>query len=265
VNIFLFVPPIVVGLAKHPVVDNYDLSSVRGILCAAAPLETSTEELIRKRFPKVQSIFQAYGMTESTAASHFVPPLCFKAGSSGILAPNMECRVVDPISLKDVNVSVDGEIWLRGPTIMKGYFGLDEATHITIVEDGWLRTGDIGHMDEDGHVFVVDRLKELIKYKAFQVAPAELEALLLTHPSVADVAIVPVPDEEAGELPRAYIVKKNDVKEQELMEFVEKQVAPHKKLRGGIVFTDQIPKSTSGKILRRILKEQARSSAPNKK
>src|SRR5207245_6705853 len=150
------------------------------------------------------------------------------------------------------------EVCVRGPQNMKGYLNNPEATARTIDRDGWLHTGDVGYADEDGHFYIVDRVKELIKYKGFQVAPAELEAILLTHPAVADAAVIPCRDDEAGEVPKAFIVTKADTSAQAIMEFVAARVAPHKKIRE-VEFIAQIPKSLSGKILRRVLIEQERA------
>jgi 4-coumarate--CoA ligase len=182
----------------------------------------------------------------------------FKPGSVGVTAPNTEMRIVDPVTGEDVEVGRDGEIWVRGPQVMKGYLNNEQATAATITDDGWLRTGDIGHVDEEDHVFVVDRLKELIKYKGFQVPPAELEALLLTHPAVADAAVVGLPDEEAGEIPAAYVVLRQgaDATAEEIMEYVAREVAHYKQIRR-LEFIDAVPKSASGKILRRELKARA--------
>jgi 4-coumarate--CoA ligase len=172
----------------------------------------------------------------------------------------MGCRIVDPVSGKDLGVNKNGELWVRGPNVMKGYLNNDEATAITIDQDGYLHTGDIGHVDEHGHYYIVDRLKELIKYKGFQVAPAELEALLLTHEAVADVAVIPVPDEEAGEIPKAFVVLRpeTEASKEDLQGFVASQVATYKQVRE-LDFVKTIPKSASGKILRRILKDEERA------
>ena len=151
----------------------------------------------------------------------------------------------------------NGEVCVRGPQVMTGYLNNPDATAATIDADGWLHTGDIGYADDDGHFYIVDRAKELIKYKGFQVPPAELEALLLTHPCVADAAVIPCPDEEAGEVPKAFVVLRGEATAKELMEFVEQRVAPHKKLRF-VEFIDKIPKSPSGKILRRLLVQAER-------
>ncbi|MDH5373837.1 MAG: AMP-binding protein, partial [Acidimicrobiia bacterium] len=189
--------------------------------------------------------------------THATPVGGFKAGSIGLLLPNTECRMVDPETGEDRGLDEDGELWIRGDQVMKGYLNNPAATAATIDEDGWLHTGDIGHVDADGHFFIVDRLKELIKYKGFQVAPAELEALLISHPAVADVAVVPVPDVEAGELPKAFIVAKpgTEVTAEELQGYVAGHVAHYKQIRV-VEFVDEIPKSASGKILRRLLRDR---------
>jgi acyl-CoA synthetase (AMP-forming)/AMP-acid ligase II len=165
--------------------------------------------------------------------------------------------VVDLESGAELGHGQEGEIHIRGPQIMKGYLNRPEATAQTIDTEGWLHTGDIGYADDEGHFFIVDRAKELIKYKGFQVAPAELEAILLAHPAVADAAVIPYPDEEAGEVPKAFVVLKADVNEEELKDFVAERVAPYKKIRR-MEFIEQIPKSPSGKILRRVLVQRER-------
>ena len=156
---------------------------------------------------------------------------------------------MDPETGEDLGIDEDGEIWIRGPQVMKGYLNNPEATALSIDEDGWLRTGDIGHVDADDHFFIVDRLKELIKYKGFQIAPAELEALLLTHPAIVDAAVIPIPDEEAGEVPKAFIVLRPDheLSAAEAQAFVAGHVAHYKQTRE-VEFVDEIPKSASGKI-----------------
>jgi len=182
----------------------------------------------------------------------------FKPGSVGVTAPNTETMIVDPASGEPVGFDQDGEVWVRGPQVMKGYLNNEAATAATIDAESWLHTGDIGHVDADGHLYVVDRLKELIKYKGFQVPPAELEALLLTHPAIGDAAVIGLPDEEAGEVPVGYVVLKPGAEpsEEDIIEFVAGKVAHFKQLRR-VTIVDAIPKSASGKILRRVLKEQA--------
>jgi acyl-CoA synthetase (AMP-forming)/AMP-acid ligase II len=251
-------PPMVVALAKHPIVDDYDLSSLRWILSGAAPL--SAELAIECGERLGCEVVQGYGMTELAPVSHATPLGRFKPGSAGMTVPNTETRIVDVVTQEPLGVGEDGEVWVRGPQVMKGYLNNEKATKETIDDDGWLHTGDIGHIDADGHLFIVDRLKELIKYKGFQVPPAELEALLLTHPDVADAAVIGLPDEEAGEIPAAYVVLKpdRDATAADIQAFVAEHVASYKHIRQ-CTFLDAIPKSASGKILRRVLRQQAQS------
>jgi acyl-CoA synthetase (AMP-forming)/AMP-acid ligase II len=254
------VPPVVVALAKHPIVDKYDLSKARWALSAAAPLGGPAAEAFTNRLGT--QLFQAYGMTEVAGATHVgsCTPGKLKPTSGGTLLPNGECLVTDPATGVALDRGQQGEIWVRGPLVMRGYLGKPDATAATIDLDGWLHTGDIGYVDRDGDVFIVDRLKELIKYKGLQVAPAELEAILLAHPAVADAAVIPSPDEEAGEVPKAYVVlKQTPTDAEDIMAFVAARVAPHKKIRK-LQFVDSIPKSAAGKILRRVLVEQERGS-----
>ncbi len=249
------VPPIVLALVKQPVVDNYDLSRVRAIFSGAAPLGPELAQACQEKFDCL--MWQGYGLTETSPGALCTPPHGAPWGSTGVPLPNTEIRLVDTETGQDVTgADQRGEIWIRGPQVMQGYLNRPEATAQTVDADGWLHSGDIGYADADGHFFVVDRVKELIKYKGFQVPPAELEAILLTHPAVADAAVVPVPDEEAGELPKAFVVKKSEVTAAELMAYVAGQVAPYKKLRA-LEFIDQIPKNASGKILRRVLRDRA--------
>jgi 4-coumarate--CoA ligase len=182
------------------------------------------------------------------------------AASIGPPIPNTEAKIVDVVSRAELGPNEEGEICVRGPQVMKGYLHCPEATAAMIDAEGWLHTGDIGYADERGCFFVVDRLKELIKYKGMQIAPAELEAILLEHPSIADAAVIPVPDEDAGEVPKAFVVLKGEATPAQILEYVAARVAPYKKLRA-VEVTDQIPKSPSGKILRRILVERHRSTS----
>jgi acyl-CoA synthetase (AMP-forming)/AMP-acid ligase II len=249
-------PPMVVALAKHPVVDNYDLSALRWILSGAAPLSADLAIECGQRLGC--EVVQGYGMTELSPVSHATPSGMFEPGSVGVTVPNTEVNIVDPATGSPLGVDQDGEVWVRGPQVMKGYLNNESATKSTIDDDGWLHTGDIGHIDADGHLFIVDRLKELIKYKGFQVPPAELEALLLTHPQIADAAVIGLPDDEAGEIPAAYIVLKQgqDTTAADIQRFVADKVASYKQIRK-VTFIDAIPKSASGKILRRVLRHQA--------
>ena len=249
-------PPIVLALAKHPSVANYDLSALRSIFSGAAPLGAELAEEAATRLGC--EVVQGYGMTELSPVSHATPEGQFKPGTIGILTPSTMSRIVDPESGKDLDVGEDGEIWVKGPQVMPGYLNNAEATAATIDAEGWLHTGDIGHIDEDGHFTIVDRLKELIKFKGFQVPPAELEALLVTHPAVADAAVIGIPDDEAGELPKAFIALKEGVSAsaEDIQKFVADKVASYKQIRI-VQFVDSIPKSASGKILRRVLRDQS--------
>ena len=247
------VPPIVLALAKHPVVANYDMSSVTQIFSGAAPLGGDVAEAAAKRLGC--SVAQGYGMTELSPVTHSIPDGDYKAGSVGTLVAGTEARLIDPETGEDVKAGERGEIWVRGPQVMKGYLNNLEATAVTIDADGWLHTGDVAVIDADGHTFIVDRLKELIKYKGFQVPPAELEALLLGEPRIADAAVIGVPDDEAGELPKAFVVKVpgTDIDAEGVKAYVAGHVASYKQIRL-VEFVESIPKSASGKILRRELR-----------
>jgi acyl-CoA synthetase (AMP-forming)/AMP-acid ligase II len=251
-------PPIMNALAKHPAVDGYDLSSLRVLLTGGAPC---AEEIVRRCAERLGCrVWQGYGLTEGQP-THITPRDGGKPGSVGVCLANTESKVIDIETGAELGPNQRGELWVRGPQVMRGYLNNPEATAATITIDGWLKTGDIGYADADGHFTIVDRLKELIKYKGYQVAPAELEALLLTHPAVADAAVIGIPDEEAGELPKAFVVARGDVSAEELLAFVAGQVAPYKKLRR-LEFTDAIPKAPSGKLLRRVLRDRERGLVP---
>lgn len=254
------VPPIVLALAKHPLVDKYDLSKLTTITSGAAPLSEELSQECAKRLDCI--VKQGYGLTETSPVTHIMPTSegHRKLGSIGPPIRNTEVRIVDAESGEDLGVDERGEVWIRGPQVMKGYLNNPEATANTIDSEGWLHTGDIGYADDEGYFYIVDRLKELIKYKGYQVAPAELEALLLTHPKIGDAAVIPSPDEEAGEVPKAFIVIKPDqeLSAEDVMAFVAEKVSPQKKVRL-VEFVESIPKSASGKILRRILVEQERA------
>jgi acyl-CoA synthetase (AMP-forming)/AMP-acid ligase II len=249
------VPPIAVALAKHPVVDQYNLSNVRWLFSGAAPFGPQLTESIEARLGV--RVRQGYGMTEASPATHYTVPGADRPGKVGPLMPCTEGRVVDPETGRDLAVGEAGEVWVRGPQVMKGYLNNPDATARTVDAEGWLHTGDIGVVDEDGYLEIVDRLKELIKVKGFQVAPAELEALLLKHASIADAAVIPVPDTESGEVPKAFVVLRGPLTAHEVMAFVEAHVAHYKRLRF-VEFIDAIPKSPSGKILRRVLVDRER-------
>ena len=249
------VPPIALALARHPAVDQYDLSSLRFVGCGAAPLGVELQQEAADRLGC--TVAQGYGMTETTAGiaiSSMGEPERNHPEQVGILLGGTEARVVDSETGADLGTGGTGEIWVRGPQLMRGYLNNAEATAATIDDDGWLHTGDIGRVDSEGRVFITDRIKELIKFKAFQVAPAELEALLCTHPAIANAAVIGAPDEEAGELPTAFIVTRAEVTDDELMAWVAERVAPHKRIRR-VERVDAIPCSPTGKILRRELRE----------
>ena len=251
------VPPIALALAKDPAVDGRDLSSLRHLLCGAAPLGANLAEEVAERIGC--SVTQGCGMTEMSPVTHMVPPgTAKKPGSIGPPIPGTECRLVDPETGRDAWPGESGELWMRGPQVMRGYLGNHKATARMIDADGWLHSGDIAIVDEDGWFQIVDRVKELIKYKGFQVAPAELEAILITHPQVADCAVIGIPDDEAGELPKAFVVPAgDDLDTAALAAFVADQVAPHKRVRL-VELVAEIPKSPSGKILRRLLRDRER-------
>jgi acyl-CoA synthetase (AMP-forming)/AMP-acid ligase II len=248
VTVVYVVPPIALALAKHPAVEGRDLSSLRMVMSGAAPLGEDLAKAVAERVGA--PTIQGYGMTELSPVSHVAPIDSQKGGSIGPPLAGTECRIVDPETGEDAD---RGELWVRGPQVMKGYLNNEEATKETIDDEGWLHTGDVAEMDDEGYYAIVDRLKELIKYKGFQVPPAELEAILINHPSVADCAVIGVPDDEAGEIPKGFVVVSgDDVTDEELMAFVAEKVSPQKKLRQ-IERIEEIPKSASGKILRREL------------
>ncbi|KAK1303196.1 4-coumarate--CoA ligase-like 5 [Acorus calamus] len=257
------VPPILVAMINNAAAINskYDLRSLRSVLSGGAPLSREVIEGFRERYPTVR-ILQGYGLTESTGigASTDSAEESLRYGTAGLLSPNTEAKIVDPETGAALPVNKTGELWIRGPYVMKGYFSNPEATSSTLDSEGWLRTGDVCYIDEGGFLFVVDRLKELIKYKGYQVAPAELEALLLTHPDITDAAVIPFPDKVVGQYPMAYVVRKtgSDLSEKGVIDFVGKQVAPYKRIRR-VAFVGAIPKNPSGKILRKDLIKLATS------
>lgn len=254
----LLVPPILLALTKHPLVASYDLSALELIGSGAAPLDAGLERACAERLGC--PVVQGYGLTETTTAVSGTAgaPLGPRHGSVGVLLPDTEARIVDPASEQELGIGEPGELWVRGPQVMRGYLNAERATAAVLDPDGWLRTGDLCRVDADGYLFVVDRVKELIKYKGYQVAPAELEAVLLAHPHVADVAVVRSPDPEAGEVPKAFVVANGPVDAEALMAWVAGRVAPHKRIRR-VEFVDEIPKGPYGKVLRRILLERDRA------
>jgi acyl-CoA synthetase (AMP-forming)/AMP-acid ligase II len=246
-------PPMVLQLASGPHVDRFDHSSVRWAVSGAAPLDADLAARFEKSFGV--PLAQGYGMTEASPGTHLIPERdqdVAPPGSVGWLMPNTEGRLVSPQTGEDSER--EGEVWVRGPQIMAGYLNNPTATAETLTADGWLKTGDIARVD-DGVYFIVDRVKELIKYKGYQVAPAELEAVLLTHPDVSDAAVVPMPHETGGEAPLAFVVATRNLDADALMSWVAERVAPYKRIRA-IEFVEAIPKSPSGKILRRVLRDR---------
>ena len=257
INIVPVVPPIVLALARTPLLERFDLSKLETMHCGAAPLSV---EVAREACQRLGvRISYGYGMTELSPLSH----LTYSAGdeekpaSAGYCLPNTTCKIVGIESRAELGPGEEGEVCVRGPQVMKGYLGQPQATAELIDKEGWLHTGDIGFADEDGALYIVDRLKELIKYKGRQVAPAELEAVLLSHPAIADAAVLPSPDEKAGEVPIAFVVLKGAASAAEIIDYVSERVAPYKKIRR-VEFVEEIPKSPAGKILRRVLLQRVR-------
>ncbi|KAL2478980.1 4-coumarate--CoA ligase 2 [Forsythia ovata] len=268
VTIGPFVPPIVLSIVKSPAVDKYDLSSVRTVMSGAAPLGKELEDAVRMKFPNAK-LGQGYGMTE--AGPVLAMCLAFakeafeiKSGACGTIVRNAEMKIIDTENGASLGRNQPGEICIRGDQIMKGYLNDPEATERTIDKEGWLHTGDIGFIDADDELFIVDRLKEIIKYKGFQVAPAEIEALLLNHHHISDAAVVSMKDEEAGEVPVAFIVRSNgsSITQDEIKKFISKQVIFYKRINK-VFFIDAIPKSPSGKILRKDLRARLAEGVPN--
>jgi acyl-CoA synthetase (AMP-forming)/AMP-acid ligase II len=265
-TIAFIAPPVAVALAKHPLIDDYDLKSLNVVMSGAAPLDADLGQAVADRLGC--RVVQGYGMSELSPVSHITP---FDAGahemaataplsSVGWTVSNAASKIVDPetgaeIAFPTEGLSEAGELWFKGPNVMTGYLNNEIATAETIDDDGWLHTGDLAQVDANGCVYIVDRLKELIKYKGYQVPPAELEAVLLSHPSIVDAAVIGVVDAEGEEVPKAFVVKQSEAELSagEVMDFVAGHVAPYKKVRH-VEFIEAIPKSASGKILRKDLR-----------
>ena len=270
VTFVYLVPPIILLLAKHPVVAKYNLSSLRMVNSGAAPLTRELIETLHRRMPL--PVKQGYGLSETSPTTHAQPWAMWDKtlGSTGKLLPNMSAKYLDENG-EELPIGQTGELALKGPNVFRGYLNQPEMTKAAFTPDGYFKTGDIGYEDKNGFFYVTDRVKELIKYKGFQVAPAELEGILLEHPKVNDAAVIGVHSEDhASELPRAYIVVAPGVPQdgstqREVAEFVHARVAAHKRLRGGVRFVAEVPKSSSGKILRRILKAEANEEAKKEK
>lgn len=271
----MVVPPLVVHLSKSSIVKNFDTTSLQYAVSAAAPLSSQLLHEMSKQIPQLK-VRQYYGMSEGGTFTAQTDKFC-KSGSVGILRSGVYAKVINIESGEDVGRNIPGELLFKGPGLMKGYVGDVESTRCIFDKDGWLHSGDVGFYDEHNEWFIVDRLKELIKYKGFQVTkfhcyqrntlnswplffltqvpPAELEALLLSHPQVKDVGVVGVSDESVGELPLAFVVKQGSVTEKDIIDFVAAKSSPAKRLHGGVRFVNEIPKNPSGKILRRVLRE----------
>ncbi|MGO3363107.1 MAG: AMP-binding protein [Corynebacterium sp.] len=247
---FTFIaPPVAVALAKHPAVDDFDLSSLRAVLSGAASMDEELAKSVADRLGV--AVYQGYGLTESSPVTHLNVRGALSPGSIGLPVANTEHKIVDPGTGEETDG--EGELWVRGPQVMAGYLNAPDATANALPGDGWLRTGDLARQGASGEVYIVDRLKELIKYKGYQVPPAELEAVLLTHPSVADAAVVGVTGEDGEEVPKAFVVATEDVEADSIISYVTGKVEPYKKIRS-LEFISEIPKSATGKILRRELK-----------
>ncbi|CAL1711282.1 unnamed protein product [Somion occarium] len=270
VTIALIVPPICLAIIHHPATTKFNMKSLKYLTSGAAPLSGELAQATREKLKSVGAstlINQGYGLTETSPTTHLCPmeEAIKRPKSVGLLLPNLEARLVND-DVNDVEDGESGELWVRGPSVMKGYLNNEEATTNAITPDGWFKTGDIAVRDKDGYWYIVDRRKELIKYKGFQVPPAELEAILLTHPQIVDVAVIGINSEkDATELPRAYVVHakaiRGDAARQfgkEVQKWIQSRVARHKYLRGGVIVIDAIPKSAAGKILRRELRELAK-------
>ncbi|MBA0616595.1 hypothetical protein Godav_016634, partial [Gossypium davidsonii] len=295
-------PPLVLALTKSDLTNKYDISSLLMLGSSGALLGKEVAERFKEKFPTVELV-QGYGLTETGggAARVIGPEEAARYGTVGRLSENTEAKIVDPVTGEALPPGQRGELWLRGPTVMKGYIGDEKATAETMDSEGWLKTGDICYFDSQGFLYIVDRLKELIKYKAYQVPPAELEHLLHSHPEISDAAVIPYisylcvayevlallvngggfesvtrtyefdmfetryPDEEAGQIPMAYIVRQpgSSISEAQIMYYIAKQVAPYKKIRR-VNFIDSIPKSPAGKILRRELVNHSLSAGLSK-
>ena len=259
-TVVIVAPPVMAALAGHPAVGARDLSSLALVVAGGAPVPAEIARAVGERLAGAV-VRLGYGLTETTAtvtAPDREQPVA--PGSVGRAMPGTELRVVDPESGADLGPGEPGELWVRGPQTMAGYLHRPDATAAMIDADGWLHTGDVVVVDEEGQLFIVDRLKELIKVSAFQVAPAELEAVLATHPAVADAAVVGRPDAATGEVPVASVVARAPLDADDLMAWVAERVAPYKRIRA-VRFVEAIPRTPAGKILRRVLVEQERQAA----
>ncbi|KAK1314057.1 4-coumarate--CoA ligase-like 7 [Acorus calamus] len=267
VTVLAAAPTVLVALERAAAEEGIvvRLESLRRVFVGGAPLLREAAERFARRFRHVR-IEQGYGSTEAGGIARTRrEDECESYESVGKLSENLEAKIADPVTGELVGVGQQGELWLRGPSIMKGYIDDDDANALTFTSDGWLKTGDLCRFDENGYLYVVDRIKELIKYKAYQVPPMELELILRSLPHISDAAVIPYPHEEAGQIPMAYVVRKpgSHIDEATVMDFVAGQVAPYKKIRR-VAFVDSIPKSPTGKVLRRELVSHAISASASK-
>ncbi|CAD5209905.1 unnamed protein product [Bursaphelenchus okinawaensis] len=254
VRVQFLVPMIILLLVNHPLVKKYNLSSLEVIQSGAAPLGSDICELAFQRYPNLRVLGQGYGMTECTVGSHFLAVTKNNFSQVGLLAPNMELKIQNPETGEEMPIGKEGEVCIKGPNVMVGYLNKPDATKKTII-NGWLHTGDIGYQDESGLLYIVDRLKELIKVNGFQVPPAQLEGILVSHPDIADAAVIGIPDQMAGELPKAFVVRKSDkLSVEDVKAFVAERTVHYKHLKGGVEFVKEIPRSPAGKILRKDLR-----------
>lgn len=248
----------VIFMSNSDKVELKHTRSIKYVMSGAAPIGQSDAEKFHLNAPNVKFL-QGYGLTEASPVVLMSSLGSKNYASVGNPPPDTEAKIVliDDPEMRGVGPNISGELLVRGPQVMKGYHNNDKATNQTISPDGWLRTGDIGHYDENFDFYITDRLKELIKVKGFQVPPAELEEILRTHPDITDSAVIGIPDEKTGELPRAYIVSKNPkLSKKDVKNYVAKKVAKYKRLEGGVEFVTSIPKNATGKILRRELKDR---------
>lgn len=253
------VPPVGLGLTQFPNLSNWDLSSLELSLFGAAPLSSELQIKISEVLDC--SVIQGYGMTETSPLTNadFAESNFTKPGSIGPATADTEQKIVDVDDPRSIlPEDTPGELMIRGPQVMMGYYNNPDATAETLTEDGWIHTGDIASMDSEGYVWILDRKKELIKYKGFQVPPAELEGLLLQHPDINDAAVIGKVDQDSGEIPKAYVVKSLDsnLSESDVIDFISGKVATYKEIRE-VEFIDSVPKNPSGKILRRVLRDNS--------
>ncbi|KAF6819023.1 AMP-binding enzyme [Colletotrichum musicola] len=271
INTLYLVPPIVISMINNlGAMQRFDLGSVNRVWVGAAPLGLEATNALLASYPEWK-ITLGYGMTETCVVVTSGTPRDIVVGSSGWLLPGFEILLVDAEGNRITKYNEPGEVWVKSPSVVLGYLNNDVAnreTFTTLREGRFIKTGDVGEMRKESsgneHLWIVDRIKELIKVKGHQVAPAELEACLLGHPAVADCAVIPIPDERSGEVPKAFVVTSGDCSAKDLQEYVQAKKAPHKWIKGGIEFVEAIPKSPSGKILRRILRDRERQRRASK-